>query len=747
MDVIPGHLATALADRYRFLGPLGQGGMATVYLADDLKHGRRVAVKVLRPELGASIGADRFAREIAISAKLTHPHVLVLVDSGVADGTVYFVMPYLDGGSLRDRLRNRGTLALPEAIRIIEQVATALTYAHECGVVHRDVKPENILFSGDQVVLADFGIARAVEIGGGEQLTQTGMALGTPAYMSPEQAYGDADIDGRADVYALGCVLFEMLTGRPPFQGPTAQAILARHAADTVPALRAFEPTLPLYVERAVQCALAKEPASRFATPRAFADTLASQTVVAAVGRRRIAVLQPADASGAADASHLVLGLHETLISRIGEQDVAVIARTSVLPYAATPKPVRDIARELRVDAVVESVLRWGGERVRLEARVVDGVTEEAIWSGGHEGQASDPAGAFRGFADLIAGRVRDALAPSGMAARPAPPAANPVTYENYIRGRVYQERFTPNDLEAALQYYEAALRATPEFAPAHAGIALVWGSRVVMGLVPPLEGGPRWRAAASRSVAADPNLADGHQALGQAYAFHEWDWPAAEAAFERAIALNPNDPLSRTMYSHFLAAMSRPGAAALQGRRALGLDPHNPFHHTMLGLVLMFLGRYADAIEHLGRSLQMLPMNVLAQLGLAGSHLALGDQIAGLRHHANVFATFGDTQLADVLREGVATGKSREAFLRAGEILEARSRGTFVKPVHVVIMFDQGGDLDRAFEWVAKAHALRDHDMAYFAVAPWSGPFRADPRYAEMLSRMQLPAGGASGG
>ena len=228
-------LRSALADHYAIERELGAGGMAIVYLARDLKHDRHVAVKVFRPELAASLGTDRFLREIQVTAKLQHPHILPLYDSGEAGGFLYYVMPYVEGESLADLVAREGQLGFSDAVRITREVAEALAYAHSYGIIHRDIKPQNILLSGGHAVVADFGIARAVSEAGGEKLTQTGMAVGTPAYMSPEQAGGDQHVDGRSDIYSLGCVLYEMLIGQIPFTGSTPQAIMARHSIDAVP--------------------------------------------------------------------------------------------------------------------------------------------------------------------------------------------------------------------------------------------------------------------------------------------------------------------------------------------------------------------------------------------------------------------------------------------------------------------------------------------------------------------------------
>ncbi|MEE8117327.1 MAG: serine/threonine-protein kinase [Gemmatimonadales bacterium] len=279
MPEITARLSTALADRYAVKRELGQGGMAIVYLADDLKHGRKVAIKVLRPELAAALGPERFLREIEIAAGLHHPHVLPLYDSGDADGFLYYVMPLAEGESLRDRLSRENQLPLDDALQIARDVADALSYAHSRGVVHRDIKPDNILLESGHAVVTDFGIARAIDEAGGEKLTQTGLAIGTLSYMSPEQATGQTVLDGRSDVYALGCVLYEMLVGEPPYTGPTPQAIIAKRFSDPIPSARRIRQAIPETIDTAIHKALEPAPADRFATALEFSEALLAQSV------------------------------------------------------------------------------------------------------------------------------------------------------------------------------------------------------------------------------------------------------------------------------------------------------------------------------------------------------------------------------------------------------------------------------------------------------------------------------------
>jgi len=321
------HLHSALADRYAIERELGRGGMATVYLARDPKHDRPVALKVLRPELAGVLGGERFLREISLTAQLQHPHILTLIDSGEADGFLYYVMPYVEGESLRQRLEREGQLPLDEALRITRAIASALDFAHGHGVIHRDIKPENIMLHEGEPMVADFGIALAVSTAGQKRLTETGMSLGTPAYMSPEQTSGEAKLDGRSDQYSLACVLYEMLAGEPPYTGPTAQAIIAKRLTEPIPHLGTVRRVSPA-VEAAVTKALAKTPADRFATAGAFAAAFTAGSTRATHPRRRFV--------GAALAVLIMVGgaaawFYASRTTRVGQD------HPNVVPFTSSP--------------------------------------------------------------------------------------------------------------------------------------------------------------------------------------------------------------------------------------------------------------------------------------------------------------------------------------------------------------------------------------------------------------------------
>ena len=415
-------LNAALSGHYVVDRELGRGGMAIVYLARDVRHERFVALKTLRPEIAVAVGRERFLREIKLAARLQHPNILSVYDSGDAEGTLYYVMPFVEGESLRDRLEREPQLPLEDALQIAREVADALAYAHGHDVVHRDIKPENIMLSGGHAIVADFGIARALNAAGGDKLTETGLAIGTPAYMPPEQSAGTGQVDRRSDIYSLACVLYETLAGQPPFTGPTAQAIMARHSLDAVPRLRIVRETIPDAIEEVIERALAKVPADRYQTATQFADALAAASTgrisrvapqprrrrwlrpvtaaaaLAAVavaswlifgrtgtarpvgggglGSKRVAVLYFTDLSRDSSLAYVAAGLTEGLISELNKvRDLEVVSLNGVAPYRGTEVGRDSIARAVRAGTLVEGSVEPVGDRVRTEVRLVDGTS------------------------------------------------------------------------------------------------------------------------------------------------------------------------------------------------------------------------------------------------------------------------------------------------------------------------------------------------------------------------------------
>ena len=362
----PDRLKAALADRYTLEREIGRGGMATVWLAQDVKHHRKVAVKVLDPEPAQTLGSGRSLREVETAANLQHPHILPLHDSGEADGFLYYVMPYVEGESLRDRLNREKQLSVEDALRISREVADALSYAHSQGVIHRDIKPENILLQSGHAVVADFGIARAIDRAGGETLTGTGIPIGTPAYMSPEQAVGSKDLDGRSDLYSLGCVLYEMLAGHPPFVGSSVEGVVYQHISTPPPPITSIRPAVPAQVAATLERALAKTPADRFNPVALFVEALGVRGFFAG-------------------------GLHDELLTQLAQvAALKVIGRTSVLTYEGSSKRLSEIGAELGVGSLVEGSVQVLGNRLRVNVQLIDAATEAHLWAE-HYDRTLDP--------------------------------------------------------------------------------------------------------------------------------------------------------------------------------------------------------------------------------------------------------------------------------------------------------------------------------------------------------------------
>src|SRR5688500_322760 len=385
---------TLLADRYAVARELGRGGMATVYLADETKHGRKVAIKVLHPELARTLGAERFLREIGIAARLSHPHVVPLIDSGEAGGLLYYVSSYMPGGSLRERLERESRLSVRDALRIAEEVSTALDYAHRGGFVHRDVKPENNLCADGHALLADFGVARVIfGEGADDEVAAAGIAIGTPEYMSPEQASGDRAVDGRADVYSLACVVYEMLTGAPPFQG-APRNILMRHVTETPRRVRALHPEIPASVDDAIALALTKDPSTRFASACDFVNALrldAPRGRVYVGATRNTAVLPCVNATRDPDNESLSDGIPAELIDALAKvEGLRVASRTSVFALKGKPQDVRAIGALLDCPVVLEGTVRRAGNQLRITAQLTSTEDGHLVWSQRYDRQMDD---------------------------------------------------------------------------------------------------------------------------------------------------------------------------------------------------------------------------------------------------------------------------------------------------------------------------------------------------------------------
>lgn len=752
--------AKTLATRYAIERELGRGGMAKVYLAEERKHRRAVAIKVLRPELAASLGPERFLREIGIVARLAHPHVVPLIDSGEADGLLYYVTPYLRGGSLRDRLLNHGALALDEAIRIAREVGAALDHAHRAGFVHRDVKPENILFADGMALLTDFGVARACELvevpvhdapAHGE-VTTPGLVLGTPAYMSPEQAAGDQEIGAASDVYSLGVVVYEMLVGQPPFVGASPQSVMMRHVTEEPRLIRTVRPEVPVAVEQAVARALAKDPARRFASPGAFVRAMTDGVEADAAGGIRralarratqsIAVLPFVNASPEPDNEYLSDGITDELIdalTKIGSLRVA--SRTSVFALKGRSLDVRAIGALLGASVVLEGSVRRFGGRLRVTAQLTATDDGRLLWSQRYDRDLEDVFAVQDELARTIVTTLRATwLADLG---DPAPKRGtdNVVAYGLYLRGKWALNQRTDAATHEAIAYFERAIVEDPAYALAYTGLADAYALHVDYRSVRSSDGLERAAHYAREALRLDDALAEAHTSLAWSQFIYYWDWEAAARGFQRALDLDPQYPTAHQWYAFMLVAMGRHEEALVEGHTALELDPGSVSIRRTVGWLYYYARRFERAQHHLRRAIEMNPTSeeTYRILGLAQAVEGRADEAVATLREAVAFPGSGVLTAGTLAYALARAGAPDEATAIRSE-LEERAKQEYISPPALATAWLGTADTDRALDWIARSHAERRGWLVYVNVNPIFDPLRGIPRFEAIARAMSLP-------
>jgi len=666
-------LNAALEGRYRIERELGAGGMATVYLAADLKHERKVALKVLKPDLARAIGHERFLAEIRTTAKLQHPGILALFDSGEADGDLFYVMPWVDGESLRDRLDREPQLPVDEAVRIAGEVSEALDYAHRQGVVHRDIKPANILMVEGRPVVADFGIALAADAVGQGRLTETGRSLGTPHYMSPEQASGDESVDARTDTYALGCVLYEMLVGEPPYTGRTPQAILGKIIKGEPRSAADERPVVPPNVDAAIRKSLERLPVDRFERATRFAEALtntafthrahhtnprgavavpgstssrprmpllAAGAMVALLGAGWWATKSKVGPSGPLDPSVAVLpfedlspaGDQEFFAAGLSEEIQLALARLEGLTLTKTSSSfaldrrglgTAEIAAQLAVANVLDGSVQRVGDRVRIRAFLVDAATGLELWSGSFDETTDDIFAIQDAISRAIADQLRLTLAGGSEAPIVVVGTESRAAHDAYLRGLYFFARNTPEDVDRAMGEYERAISLDSTYAEAWAGLARAAGFRVEMAASDdPLALRQRALEAAEKAVDLAPDLALARLARGRVL-LEVGRWAEAEEDLEAALRLNP----SRThLESMFLRYTGRVEEAVLSAQEEVALDPVSARQRWELAWSLQGAGRAAEAIDAVREAIELEP-DVPLYWELLGGLLLMADR------------------------------------------------------------------------------------------------------------------------
>ncbi len=779
-------LTTAIADRFTIQRELGRGGMATVYLARDRKHDRPVAVKVLRPELAATVGPERFLREIQIVARLSHPHILQLHDSGEGAGFLYFVMPFVEGESLRQRLDREGPLPVAAAVQLAGEIADALDYAHRQGVIHRDIKPENILLQTGHAVVSDFGIARAIDAAtvagsGAARLTDTGLAIGTPLYMSPEQVTG-GPVDGRTDIYALGCVLYEMLEGAPPFTGASPIAVLAQHSAAPVPPFTHRRAPVSPTLERAVAKALAKSPDDRFASaaefraavtggapssadpsgqaPRRRTTTVlgivAATALLLLVGYRilrvrrgpepvpSIAVLALKNIGGDSANEPFSDGVSEEITTALGKvPGLRVEARSRAFEFKNQALGPQEIGRQLHVRYVLDGGVRLGGSRRRVSVQLIDVADGSEVWSDEYDRAVADPDvfAVQDSIARAIVGSLRIHLSGPTRAALHSRSTVNPEAHDLYLKGRAaWYQRGSGGSvaLHLAIGYFEQAIKLDSSYALAWAGLADAYSMTPIFGDTPPTESFASAKAAARRAMTLDSTLADAHTSLAIIATFHDWDWATAGREFARALAIDSTEPHTHQFRGIYYGARGQYDSAEVELRTARRLDPVSPLINVRIGTLLFEARRYEEAEAALRDALLLDPANVSARAELGLQLIA--------RHRlpeaSDIFRTLEDT--TDLNRQGglqVAgplgyaygvTGRRADA-LRIRAYLEQRARTRYIVPLALAQISVGLGDTARALDELERSYRERVALIGRIAW-PMFDPLRGQPRFQQIV-------------
>jgi serine/threonine protein kinase/tetratricopeptide (TPR) repeat protein len=703
--------ATMVSGRYRIEQEVGRGGMAVVYRAHDTRHDRSVALKVLHPEIAAALGTDRFFQEIRLAARLNHPHIVALHDSGEVDGTLFYVMPFIDGPNLRNRLERQGRLPANEAVDLAQQIASALDYAHRLGVVHRDIKPENVMLYEGEALVTDFGIAKAVSAAGGANLTRTGIAIGTPAYMSPEQAAGETELDGRSDEYSLGCVLYEMLTGEPPFTASTPAALIAKRFTDTPRSVSAIVPAIPEYVSQAVRRALSRDAGDRFATAADLAVALEPRQRAGGDQKPSIAVLPFSNMSTDPENEFFSDGIAEEIINALTKvQALEVVSRTSAFAFKGKNLDMRVIGRQLGVKTLLEGSVRKAGNRLRVTAQVIDVETGYHLWSERFDREMADVFAIQDEIAENIVKALRVVLSKREESAIKAARTSNVRAYEYYLRGRQLYHQWRRESWEGADDMFRRAIALDPEYALAYTGLA-------------------------DSSAIRYMYFSGGEEALQQ-----------ADAASRRAVDLDPTLAEAHAARGLTLSCQKRMEEADEELKRAMELDPtlyEAPYYY---GRMLQMQGRLAEAAGYFDRAASLRDDDFQAA-GLAAT------LYRGLGRTEDM--TRAARRCVDAAKRAIAVnpGDSRAlqlgalALLNIGESAtsnEWAERAIEVDPneistlYNIACLFSVTGERDKALDLLERAVDLGWSRPEWLSQDPDLVSLRENPRYSRLVSRLE---------
>jgi len=802
MSDLRDRLQASLGESYTIERELGGGGMSHVFLATERRLDRQVVIKLLPPDLAGGVSLDRFHREIQLVARLQNPHIVPVITAGEVDGIPFFTMPFVEGRSLRDMLNSGTRISVTEGANILRDVATALGYAHERGIVHRDIKPDNVLVSGGAAVVTDFGVAKAISsaragAAPGGSLTQIGFSLGTPMYMAPEQAAADPGTDHRADIYSFGVLAYELFAGAPPFAGRTPAALLAAQMTETPPLVSVARPDAPVPLVELIRRCLEKDPAKRpqtaaelihgldaalvssgpstlgaapaAAAPRtnknllaiAFAAVFtiaatagllisrrsARETASAADTPRSVAVLPLENIGGSDSDRYFSEGITDELTSALGKvPGLRVASRTSVFALRGKGMDATEIAKTLKVSSLLEGTIRRSGDRLRVTAQLTNASDGLALWSDTYEREMKDVFQVQDDIAGSIASALRVALAPTpngrkGLPAGTAPAGTEDlVAYDLYLRGRYFWHQRGNDALHRAAEYFGQAIDRDPTFARAYAGLADALGLMPIYGSTPADSALPLARKAAEKALSLDSTLAEAHTTLGLILK-STGEWEPAAMEFRRGLALDSNYATGHQWYSEVLIITGRVREAVAELERARDLEPLSPVINAELGYTLGLAGRYQEGILAGQRAIELDSTLWTGHAFLAFTHLFAGEypaSVAGFRRAVRL------GQGIDPLLGALAFSLARNGQLDSARAVlapaESRAKRRGGSPVAMAMGYAGLGDRDAALRWLDRAAREKDPWLYAMSInAPLFDSIRGDPRFADAAKAMKL--------
>jgi serine/threonine protein kinase/Tfp pilus assembly protein PilF len=780
---------TVFAGRYEIIEELGSGGMGRVYKVFDRKIDEEVALKLLAPQVaGDEDTVERFRNELKYARKISHRNVCRMYDLSEEEKTLYITMEYVAGEDLKSLIRRIGQLPVGKAISIAKQICEGLAEAHSLGVVHRDLKPQNIMVDreGNSRIM-DFGIARSIKTRG---ITERGVIIGTPEYMSPEQVEGE-EADRRSDIYALGIILYEMLTGRAPFTGKTPLSILLKQKTESPVDPREHDVQIPDRLGQLILKCLEKPKERRYQNTTDVLSELVEIEKDLTTAKRKvtteklkavkigkakwkkigvfaaasallafllifgyfqlrspaevmdsIAVLPMKNITGDPRYEYLGDGMTEALISSLTQIGALrrVISSTSVMQYKNTRKPLPEIARELEVDAVVEGSVMVSGNRVRITAQLIEARTDRNLWSKSYERDLNDVLALQSELAKSIAKEIKIAVTPEEEAVLTLSRPSNPEAFQLYMKGRHFWQMRTEEGLRMAIQRFSEALAIDPDYALAYAGIADAYNMLGSYDILPPHEVYPKAKEAAQRALELDQTLAEAYSSLAWVKFVYDWDFFGAESDFKWSIGLNPSYATAHQWYGAFLRDRGRFLEALASIQKARELDPLSLPVKVSTGLIYFYAGEYDQAIVHCQKALDMDEDFSWAHQVLGMAYFQKSQLEKAIQHfQRSVELSDGSLLYRSYLAHALILAGRRDEGIRILDELLALSRAKYVPSYGIAQVYVALGERDQAFVFLEKAWEERSRHIVFLRQDPYFESLKADPRFEDFLEKTGL--------